>query len=255
MVKPELYEEALALAAQVEGSEERVLKYGTDKLHIIYNGFGGDLIGFQTEYEATFADEATAYFTWDLIVNSTDNELPIWREWPANYEAEGFVSIGVDLAKERDQTVFTVVEHMDDGHKKVLFTRATQEDYSDQFEYLKNLIIATKANRVTIDQTGVGQKFVEDAKRELATKSNIEGVVFTNAKKEKWATTFKGAMQTGSVSWPNIQDLRRQIHGIKRTKTEANFYKFAGKADDYFWSLMLALYGEGRVPARMSFVG
>lgn len=254
MVKPELYEEALALASAVEGSEERVLKYGTDKLHIIYNGFGGDLIGFQTEYEATFADEATAYFTWDLIVNCTDNELPVLREWNSGYEAQGYISIGVDLAKERDQTVFTVVEHNEDGTKKVLFTRATQEDYSDQFEYLTNLVKATKASRVTIDQTGVGQKFVEDAKR-LISGTNIEGVVFTNAKKERWATTFKGAMQTGSVSWPNIQDLRRQIHDIKRTKTEANFYKFAGKADDYFWSLMLALYGEGRVPARMSFVG
>lgn len=255
MVKPELLEEALAIGALTEGSEERVLKYGTDKLRIIYNGFGGDLIGFQTEYEATFADEATAYFTWDLIVNSTDADLPVWREWPANYEAQGFISIGVDLAKERDQTVFTVVEHDDDGKKKVLFTRATQEDYSDQFEYLGNLIRATKANRVTIDQTGVGQKFVEDAKRLLGTQSNIEGVVFTNAKKEKWATTFKGAMQTGTVTWPNINDLRRQIHSIKRTKTEQNFYKFSAPADDYFWSLMLALYGEGRVPGRISFVG
>ena len=63
MVKPGLYDESLALAAAVEGSEERVLKYGTDKLHVIYEGFGGDLIGFQTEYEASFADEATAYFT------------------------------------------------------------------------------------------------------------------------------------------------------------------------------------------------
>jgi phage FluMu gp28-like protein len=227
-------------------------------LKIIYDGFGGDLIGFQTEYEATFADEATAYYTWDLIVNNTDNELPIWREYNSNYEPEGFISIGVDLAKERDQTVFTVVEHLDDGRKKVLFTRATQEDYSDQFEYLKNLIIATKANRVTIDQTGVGQTFTEDARRLLATSTNIEGVVFTNAKKEKWATTFKGHLQTGTVSWPNIPDLRRQIHGIKRTKTEANFYKFSGKdagGDDYFWSLMLALYGEGRVPPRMSVLG
>jgi phage FluMu gp28-like protein len=254
MVKPELYPEALALAAGIDGSEERVLKYGTDKLHIIYNGFGGDIIGFQTEYEATFADETTAYFTWDLIVNCTNEEAPVLREWNPSYEPEGFISIGVDLAKERDQTVFTVVEHLEDGHKKVLFTRATQEDYSDQFIYLESLVKATKASRVTIDQTGVGQKFVEDAKR-LIKGTNVEGVVFTNAKKERWATGFKGAMQTGSVSWPSIQDLRRQIHGIKRTKTEANFYKFAGKSDDYFWSLMLALYGEGRVQSRMSFVG
>jgi len=254
MVVPEKYEEALALAAAVEGSEERVLAYGTDKLHIIYNGFGGDLIGFQTEYEATFADEASAYFTWDLIVNCTDSELPVLREWNPNYDSAGFISIGVDLAKERDQTVFTVVEHLDGGTKKVLFTRNTQAPYFEQFEYLRTLIAATHANRVTIDQTGVGQKFVEDAKRELVG-TVIEGVVFTNAKKEKWATQFKGDMQTGRVSWPNIGDLRRQIHAIKRTKTEANFYKFSAPADDYFWSLMLGLYGEGRVPGRMSFVG
>jgi phage FluMu gp28-like protein len=256
MVKPELYEEALALAAEVEGSEERVLKYGTDKLRIIFNGFGGDLIGFQTEYEASFADEATAYFTWDLIVNCTDNDAQIWKEWRPSYDAAGYLSIGVDLAKERDQTVFTVVEHNDD-QKKVLFTRATQEPYNEQFAYLQNLIAAVKPNRVSIDQTGVGATFVEDAKR-LIPHANIEGIVFTNAKKERWATQFKGDMQVGRVSWPNIGDLRRQIHGIRRTKTEANFYKFAAEGsghDDYFWSLMLAMYGEGRVAPRISFVG
>ena len=254
MVKPGLYDESLALAAAVEGSEERVLKYGTDKLHVIYEGFGGDLIGFQTEYEASFADEATAYFTWDLIVNCTDADLPMWREWNNLYEPVGFISIGVDLAKERDQTVFTVVEHLEEGTKKVLFTRNTQDTYDEQFKYLDVLIKQTKPGRVTIDQTGVGQKFVEDAKR-LLPHSNIEGVVFTNAKKERWATSLKGDMQLGLVSWPNTGDLRRQIHGIKRTKTEANFYKFAGPADDYFWSLVLALYGEGRVAPRIGFAG
>lgn len=255
MVRPGLYEEALAEGAAVEDSEARVLKYGTDKLRVIYSGFGGDLIGFQTEYEAAFADEATAYFTWDLIVNCTDNDIPVWREWHHSYEPTGFISIGVDLAKERDQTVFTVVEHNED-RKKVLFTRATQDPYNEQFEYMKTLIDATKASRITIDQTGVGQKFVEDAKR-LLPHSNIEGVVFTNAKKEMWATTFKGDMQTGRVSWGNNGDLRRQIHGIRRTKTEANFYKFAGEGqrDDYFWSLVLAMYGTGRVAPRMSFLG
>lgn len=257
MVRPELYDEALALAASIEDSESRVIKYGTDKLKIIWDGFGGDLIGFQTEYEASFADEATAYYTWDLIVNGTDNELPVWREWNPRYEAEGFISIGVDLAKERDQTVFTVVEHFDDGRKRVLYTKATQQPYNEQFEYLESLIKASNATRVSIDATGVGAKFVEDAKRTMVG-TFIEGVVFTNAKKEKWATQFKADMQTGMVTWPNINELRRQIHGIKRTKTESNFYKFSGKesgGDDYFWSLVLALYGEGRVPPRISFIG
>jgi hypothetical protein len=42
--------------------------------------------------------------------------------------------------------------------------------------------------------------------------------------------------------------MMNQIHGIKRTKTENNFFKFSGVKDDYFWSLMLALYGEGYAP-------
>lgn len=254
MVRPELYDEALAGAVLIDDPEERVRKYGTDKMLFIYQEFGGDLIGFQTEYEATFADEASAYYTWDLIVNCTDSEQNVWKNWNNLYEPKGFVSIGVDLAKERDQTVFTVIEHQEDGMKRVLFTKATQEDYNLQFDYLDTLIQQTKPARVTIDQTGVGQKFVEDAKRKLPH-SNIEGVVFTNAKKERWATTFKGDMQLGKVTWPNITDLRKQIHGIKRTKTEANFYKFAGQNDDYFWSMVLGMYGEGRVPPRIGFAG
>jgi phage FluMu gp28-like protein len=85
----------------------------------------------------------------------------------------------------------------------------------------------------------------------------IEGVTFTNAKKEKWATKFKGELQgRPTVHYPRHTDLMRQIHGIRRTKSEAGFFKFSGgtgaKRDDHFWSLMLALYGEGRKPARIS---
>lgn len=251
MVKPGLYEESLALAASVAGSEDRIRKYGSEKLLVVFQEFGGDLLGFQTEFEATFADEATAYYPWELIVGCTDNDLNVWREWQPGYETDGEISIGVDLARDQDKTVFTVVEHNDDL-AKVLFVRATQDTYDEQFKYLKRMVAMVKPNRVTIDQTGVGQKFVEDARREIVDVA-VEGVVFTNSGKERWATSFKGDMQTRKISWPNIPDLKRQIHGIKRTKTEANFYRFAGTHDDYFWSLMLALYGSAnRIEPRIS---
>lgn len=245
MVKPGYYEEALAEAASVPGSEDRIVKYGSEKLLVVFQEFGGDLLGFQTEFEATFADEATAYYPWELIIGCTNNDQTIWKEWPPGYDSEGELSIGVDLARDQDKTVFTVVEHLE-GKAKVLFAKATQDTYDDQFKYLKYLVRIVRPSRVTIDQTGVGQKFVEDAKREIED-FNIEGVVFTNSGKERWATTFKGDMQSARVSWPNISDLKRQIHGIKRTKTEANFYRFSGLHDDYFWSLMLALYGEANL--------
>lgn len=254
MVRPGAYADALAEAVNLP-TIERVEKYGSEKLKAIMEGFGGDLISFQTEYEALFVDEAEAYFPWDLII---DNKIdrPAWTSWPTDYEPKGWLAIGVDLAKERDQTVITVTEIIeveDETKYKVHFIRAMQDSYEEQFNYLKGLIDKVKPNRVSIDATGVGAVFVERAKREL-THSNVEGVIFTQMKKERWATSFKGDLQLRNVEYPTQQDLMRQIHGIRRTKTENGFYKFSGVHDDYFWSLMLSLYGEGRVPPRITFL-
>lgn len=254
MVKDGYYEEALANAVNLP-TPERVAEYGSDKLNAIFRSFGSDLISFQTEYEATFVDESEAYFPWDLVVSCRNDQLRIWRDWPENYEPQGWLAIGMDLAKERDATVIIVteiIEHEGETKRIVRFIREMHSSYEEQFRYLQGLIARVKPNRVSIDQTGVGQMFVERAKREIPH-SNIEGVVFTNQKKERWATSFKGDMQLGNIEYPAHPDLMRQIHGIRRKKTESNFYKFSGIHDDYFWSLVLSAYGEGRVPARISF--
>jgi phage FluMu gp28-like protein len=259
MVREGYLAEAIALAPTMS-PEERVRKYGTEMIGAILDGFGGDLMGFLTEYEATFVDETEAFYPWELILSGVDDDLGIWKQLPIGWEAKGSVSIGVDLAKDRDESVFTVVE-MDDiedeRHAWVRMVHKTQDPYEDQLAYLLKLIKQSGAKRVSIDQTGVGQMFVERAKHVVTGGAMIEGVTFTNAKKEKWATKFKGELQgRPTVHYPRHTDLMRQIHGIRRTKSEAGFFKFSGgtgaKRDDHFWSLMLALYGEGRKPARIS---
>jgi len=261
MVKDGFIEEAIASAADM-GTAERVQKFGTPKLLTILRSFGGDLQSFATEYEATFVDETSAYYPWELIVNAVDDTHSMWRELPPGWEPQGSVAIGVDLAKERDESVFTVVEFIEaeDGERTahVRLVKSSQDTYDSQLSYLLKLIKQSKATRVSIDQTGVGAMFVESAKSQVGS-SMIEGVVFTNAIKERWATKFKGELQgVPTVRYPRHSDLMRQIHGIRRTKSEAGFYKFSGgsgaKRDDYFWSLCLALYGHGRNAARMSFL-
>ena len=250
----EAVNEAIALAPEM-GTLERVEAFGSDKLkEILHVGARDDLIVFQTEYECMFVDEAEAYYPWDLVMSCRDDELPKWNYWPENFEAEGDISIGVDLAKERDSTVFTVVEHYDeDGQakKRVLYMYETQADYDEQFLSLGRLAKASRARRVSIDATGPGQMFFERARKEgFGPSVMVEGISFTNAKKETWATQFKGDLQERTVSYPNHPNLLEQIHGIKRTRTPNNFFKFAGEKDDYFWSLMLGLYGEGWQPVR-----
>jgi phage FluMu gp28-like protein len=217
-----------------------------------------------TEYEAVFVDETTAYYPWQLIVDNIDPDLPVWmKAMPSTWHTDNRVSIGVDLAKERDETVFTVVEHVVDEDANttkriVRYVSATQDNYDKQLESLIALAKRTKASRVSIDQTGVGQVFVEEAKRKAHIEvpgCRFEGIVFTNDVKEKWATRFKGDLQLNAVALIDHPTLKRQVHGIQRTKTESNFYRFKGPRDDYFWSLMLGLYGEGRVPSRIRVLG
>lgn len=253
--------EAMARWGEVNTSE-RVKLWGSAKIKMILKSFGTDVQGFSTEYEATFVDELTSYYPWGLIVDQVDDEE--FKNWgqagrvPVGWsEPVGDISIGVDLAKERDESVFTVVETIgegDDAHKYPRYIYATQDPYEKQWETLEKLITRVKARRVTIDQTGVGNVFIERA-RNSKFSGVIEGVVFTNKNKEEWATRFKGDLQLGNVHLPRNSELLRQIHNIQRIKTEAGFYKFTGKPrDDYFWSLCLALYGEGRSPARISFL-
>jgi len=255
MVRPGAYHDALAGAVELS-TQQRVETYGSDKLISIFRSFGVDIVSFQTEYEATFVDEAEAYFPWDLVIDCRDMERSNWTSWPEGYVSPGWLAIGMDLAKTKDQTVITVSEIIEtegETQYRVLMTKAMQSPYDEQFKYLVNLAAKVKPNRISIDATGVGQMFVERAKREM-TNLNVEAVAFTNAKKERWATNLKGDMQLGKVEYPNIHDLLKQIHGIRRTKTETNFYRFAGTHDDFFWSMILSFYGEGRIAASISFL-
>jgi phage FluMu gp28-like protein len=256
-VKPGMLADAIAMAPELD-TLTRVKTFATDKLLAILQSI--DLLDFQTEYEASFVDEAEAYYTWDLVLRGVNDEFPIWRNLPEGWEAEGSVTIGVDLAKTRDESVFTVIEHIETDDEpdraEVRMVKSSQEPYDDQLDYLLRLIEDSGAKRVSIDATGVGAMFYERAKAQVKNCS-VEGIVFTNAKKEKWATKFKGDLQgIPKVRFPRQPDLMRQIHGIRRVKSDAGFFKFSGgagaKRDDYFWSLMLGLYGEGRRAARIS---
>lgn len=253
MVREGYIEEALALAYDMP-TAERLEKYGNDKIKSVRAGFGADEQGFQVEFECKFVDELQAYYPWDLIISARDedpNYVFFKNEIPTSWEPEGFLTLGVDLAKERDYSVFTLVEHVeveDEIHKYVRWIKATQESYTEQGQYLTNLVKRIKPSRVSIDKTGPGVPIYEA----LSKHFTAEGVTFTQAKKEGWATRFKGDLQQGLVHYPPHQELMKQTHGIRRTKTENALYKFSGKQDDYFWSLMLALYGEGRLPVRFS---
>lgn len=253
MVKEGLLAESIALAADLS-TPKRLEKYGNDKIKAVRKGFGADEMGFRVEFECAFIDEMAAYYPNDLIDSATDTSETYeyyHTGIPANWQPQGSVLLGIDLAKERDYSVFIVVEAIEvEGviHKYVRWINATQDEYEAQGKFLVDLVRQIRPSRVSIDATGVGNVLYEMLSKHFVA----EGVVFTQKKKEDWATRFKGDLQKQTVHFPYVSELAKQIHGIKRTKTENALYKFSGKQDDYFWALMLALYGEDRPPVRFS---
>jgi hypothetical protein len=260
MVRDGALEDAIALAPAMD-THQRVMQFGSQKLiETVYKSM--DTVSFQTEMECMFVDEVEAFYPWDLVVGGVDDTLDGKRESIAGAKDTSEISIGVDLAKKRDETVFFVTEHIqpsDDSPltKKVLYIqRLANVPYDEQYEILRKLALQTVARRISIDETGVGQIFVERARREgFGTNAIIEGISFTNNKKENWATKFKSDIQRGAIKYPRDLSLMRQIHGIKRKKSESGFYRFAGDHDDIFWSMMLSLYGEGHEPAKFFRLG
>lgn len=239
--------DSTALAPDFD-TDTRVRKWGTPAIVSIFNNMGID--AFQQEYECSFADETAAFYSWDLIVGCARDELNTQPYVPgASY------NIGIDVAKVIDKTVVTVsTSNEETGLSEIHKTFETRDAYAKQIEEFEKLIDAIKPSRVSIDATGVGAVIAEHLTAKYG--GIVEAIVFTREKKERWATSFKADMQSGRVAFPRKRELMSEIHSIERKKSDVGNYIFRareGEHDDYMWSAMLSLYGEGRTAPNIGF--
>lgn len=130
--------EAIAFAPDLS-TEERLDRFASDKLLTLYRvGLRGDIVAFKTEFECQFIDELEAYYPYGTLMECVNDEQ-IWKNWHSGYQTENMLTIGVDLAKKRDQSVVSVVEHLPEGRKKLLYIDAMNDDYTEQFKMLQRL--------------------------------------------------------------------------------------------------------------------
>jgi phage FluMu gp28-like protein len=100
--------------------------------------------------------------------------------------------------------------------------------------------------RLCMDQTGMGEKPVEDAKRRYGA-SRVEGVTFTSHSKLHLATVAKQAFEDLKVRIPfGDQALRTDLHSLKKVNSATGAPRFvADDSDghaDRAWACFLALY-------------
>lgn len=165
---------------------------------------------WRQEFELAWLDEASSWLDYDLISACEHEEAGI----PELYSG-GMCFVGVDIAARNDLFVIWVVELVGD----VLWTREIIAErrisFAEQDRLLDEVMKRYHVVRLRMDQTGMGEKPVEDAKRRYG-ESRVEGVLFSAAAKLDMATSLKESMQDRKTRLP-LGDavLRADLHSVK----------------------------------------
>ncbi|MBW1666725.1 MAG: terminase family protein [Deltaproteobacteria bacterium] len=196
------------------------------------------------EYELVFLDEATAWLPYELL-----NECEHDRAGDPAIAGTGPFYVGMDIGRRRDLTVIWVIEQVGD----VFWTREVVElrkaSFSEQDQELDRVMAQYNPVRVCMDQTGMGEKPVEDAKRRHGD-YKVEGVLFTGPVKLDLATGIRRKFEDRQIRIPRDRKVRDDLHSVKKVTTSSGNIRFDAERSgdshaDRFWTLALALHAAG----------
>ena len=200
----------------------------------------GDEDLWAQEFELKWLDEAHAWLPFELITACEHPEAAN----PDVYTGQP-VFVGMDIAARNDLFVIWVLEQISD----VLWTREIIErkgvSFAEQDALLDDVFRRYRVARACIDQTGMGEKPVEDARRRHG--SRVEGVLFTAPNKLTLATQGKQAFEDRRLRIPaGNNTLRADLHKLKKIVGPTGTPRFLADADasghaDRTWACFLAV--------------
>lgn len=192
------------------------------------------------EYELQWMDEASAWLSYDLIGSIEDDAAGD----PGGYLG-GPCYLGIDIAARADMFVIWVLEQVGD----VLWTREVIAErrisFATQDALLDSVMRRYRVVRAAMDQTGMGEKPVEDAKRRHGA-TRVEGVLFSVARKLDLATHFKQRAEDRTLRIPAGDPvLRADLHSVKAESGLTGARRLVADRDaaghaDRFWAAALA---------------
>ena len=192
------------------------------------------------EFELKWLDEASSWLSFDLIADCEREGLGDPRRYLG-----GPCYVGVDIAARNDLFVIWVLEQVGERlltREVVVRRRIT---FAEQDGLLDEVMRRYRVVRLRMDQTGMGEKPVEDARRRHG-RERVEGVIFTATAKLDMATGMKEAMQDRRLLLPlGDSAMRSDLHAVKSRvgPTGARRLVADGESDghaDRFWALALA---------------
>lgn len=198
------------------------------------------------EYELKWLDEASAWLSYELI-SSVEDE----RAGDPDLYQGGPCYVGRDIGRRNDLHVVWVWELVGDvlwERERIEQKRATFASMDAAFD---DVMERYRVVRACIDQTGMGEKVVEDAQTRHG--SRIEGVLFTGPNKLVMATAGKEAFEDRRVRITmGDAKLRADLHKLRKVASATGAPRFVAERDDDHadrtWAAFLGIHAasEGR---------
>lgn len=231
------------------------------------NAIGDELI-FRQEFLCEFLDGAHAFLPYEQIARCTTPTLRLHDTVDELRALESEMSLGVDIGRHRDLTVFWVLGRETDesiGHEferqrgrksaaleqrpPTLRTLAMFElaaaPFRTQQALLSDLLNLPQVRRCCIDAGGLGMQLAEQAVERFGT-SRVEPVTLTVESKSQMAAALRLAVENRTIAIPQDARIINDWHSIRREMTEAGHFRLvAPRADgshaDRFWAAALAI--------------
>jgi len=205
------------------------------------------------EYELKWLDEASAWLSFDLIC-AVEHEQ---AGKPELYEGNP-VYIGNDIGLRSHLWVTWIAEPIGD----VLWTREIithqRISFAKQDLIMDGVFDRYNVGRLCMDQTGMGEKPVEDAQRRYG-QHRVEGVLFSLASKLFMATLLKQRFESKRIRNPVDTKLRLDLHKLRKVPSPtSDTPRFAADADsnghaDRTWACGLMLNAAESPPVEIDY--
>ena len=227
-----------------------------------------DKRAYDQNYELAFNDENMTLLTHELISAAERALIPIDEQsWSAAslarmFRAEGDLFVGLDIGRNRDLSVITVIERLG-GLKRVIgMLRMSAMRLPDQQRQLDPVCLLPRFRKLCGDMTGLGLGLIEYL-QESHGQYRIVGINFSTTEAiteritaegrkaetakvtEIMATDLLGCFEDRSIEIPVDEELRNDLRKPEKVTSPGGRVSIAATRDeaghaDHFWSLALA---------------
>lgn len=211
LVKEGLIEEARKIAPLLS-TEQRVKRFGNDKLQDIFKGMS--LQSFQQEFEAMFSSSIGCYF--GEIEKYFDDKLDYCETFEEIAEKYGdypvYAGYDVASAEGTDRSALFVLIDID-GILIPVFKRELKAKFKEQKNFLEEFLRTVNVDKILIEENGVGKNLAEDLEEEFA--GVVERHTTTQKSKAEDFATIKTMLQKEQFKLVEDQDIMLQMSSVR----------------------------------------